>query len=59
MADESVRATISAIGATARAQVGAVSESRTAKEAINRQFPSRCSKNHSRRIGSRLIQSKT
>ena len=38
-------ATHSAIGATARPQVGAVSESRAARDAINLQLPSRCSKN--------------
>lgn len=49
--DQSVLATHSANGATARPQVGAVSDSRTANEPIRRQFPLRCSKNHSRLSG--------
>ena len=55
--DHSVPATHSAIGATARPQVGAVSESLTASAAISRQLPSRCSRNHSRLRGSRVTQS--
>ena len=47
--DQSVRAVHSAYGATARPQVGAVSDKRAAKSAINRQLPSHCSKNQSRR----------
>ena len=52
---QSARTTLSAIGAMARAQIGAVSERRTANGAISRQLPSRSSKNHSRRNGSRVI----
>ena len=55
--DENFRQTHSATGATARPQVCAASESRTANEPIRRQLPSRCSKNHSRRKGPRAIQS--
>src|SRR5260370_39266899 len=57
MVDQKARATHSAIGATARPQVGAVLVSCTAKGAIKRQLPSRCSKNHSRLRGCRVIQS--
>src|SRR5450631_977008 len=57
MVDQKARATHSAIGATARPQIGAVVESWTAKDAIRRQLPSRCSKNHSRLRGCRVIQS--
>src|ERR1700731_625076 len=45
------------MGATALPQVGAVSESMIASGAIRRQFPSRCSRNHSRLRVSRVIQS--
>jgi hypothetical protein len=55
--DQSDRAIPSAKGATARAQMSDVSDSLLASELINRQFPSRCSKNHSRRKGARLNQS--
>src|SRR5439155_5388511 len=41
--DHNCRATHSAIGATARAQMPAVSLRRIANDAIKRQFPSRCS----------------
>src|SRR5207245_5413157 len=57
--DHNSRETHSAIGATARPHVRTVSDSRTANDPMRRQLPSRCSKNHSRRIGSRVIQSKT
>jgi hypothetical protein len=53
------RVTHSAKGATARAHIGAVSDSLTANGAMSRQFPSRPSKNHSRFSGSRVIQSST
>ena len=59
MVDQSVRATHSAKGATARPQVGAVSDNRAVNNPIRRQLPSRCSKNHSRPSGSRVIQSST
>jgi hypothetical protein len=49
--------TVSAIGATARPQIGAVSDSRAANDPMSRQLPSRCSKNHSRLRGLRVIQS--
>src|SRR2546422_5000411 len=52
-----VCATHSANGATARPHVGAVSESRAASGAINRQLPSRCSRNHSRLRDPLAIQS--
>ncbi len=52
-----MRAAYSATGATARPHVSAVSDSLTANEPIRRQLPSRCSKNHSRFSGSRIIQS--
>ena len=55
--DHSVSAIHSATGATARPQVGAVSESLIASCAMRRQFPFRCSKNHSRLKVSRVIQS--
>jgi hypothetical protein len=55
--DHSCCATHSAIGATARPQIGAVSDSRTANDPASRQLPSRCSKNHSRLRGCRAIQS--
>jgi hypothetical protein len=45
---EKACATHSATGATARPQVGAVSESCFANDPINRQLPFRSSKNHSR-----------
>jgi len=54
---QNMRATDSATGATARPHIGAVSERRAQSDAIRRQFPSRCSKNHSRLTGSRVIQS--
>ena len=57
--DQSVRETLSASGAMARAHVGAVSESRIANDPIRRHVPSRRSKNHSRRSGPRLIHSRT
>lgn len=57
--DHSCRATHSATGATARAHIGAVSDSFTAKAAMSRQFPFCSSKNHSRLSGSRVIQSST
>jgi hypothetical protein len=44
-------------GATARPQVGAVSESCFANDPISRQFPLRSSKNHSRLSGCRVTQS--
>lgn len=46
--DQSDRAIPSAKGATARAQMFDVSDNLQASELIKRQFPSRCSKNHSR-----------
>ncbi len=49
VADQNLWHTLSATGATAKAQVCAVSESHAAKEPTSRQLPSRCSKNHSRR----------
>jgi hypothetical protein len=55
--DQSDRAIPSAKGATARAQMSDVSDSLLASELIKRQFPSRCSKNHSRCKGARLNQS--
>src|SRR4051812_7736872 len=57
--DQNARATHSAIGAIARAHVAAVSESCVASDAINLQFPSRCSKNHSRRSGRERSQVST
>jgi hypothetical protein len=59
VADQSVCATHSANGATARPQVGTDSDSRIANGAIKRQLPSRCSKSHCRASGSRVIQSRT
>jgi hypothetical protein len=44
-------ATHSAVGATARAHVGAVSESLVVIDAINLQLPFRSSRNHSRLNG--------
>ena len=55
--DQSARVTHSAKGATARPHIGAVSDRRAAKGAIRRQFPSLCSKSHSRLSGSFMIQS--
>src|ERR1039458_2376853 len=55
--DHSARVTHSAKGATARPHMGAVSDSRAAKGAIRRQFPSLCSKSHSRLSGSFITQS--
>ena len=55
--DQSARVTHSAKGATARPHIGIVSDSRATKGAIRRQFPSLCSKSHSRLSGSFIIQS--
>jgi hypothetical protein len=55
--DQSVRATHSAKGATARPHIRAVCDSSTARALINRQVPSRCSKNQARFSGSRVIHS--
>src|SRR2546423_1099434 len=49
--DQKARATHSAIGATARPHVGAVSESCVASEHTTRQSPSRCRKPRPRRKG--------
>jgi CheY-like chemotaxis protein len=57
--DQNARATHSAYGATARPQVGAVWAMRAANDPIRRQFPSRCSKNHSRLSGWLVTQSST
>lgn len=58
MVDQNCLAIHSAAGATARLQIDAVSDRRTANGAINRQLPSRCSKNHSRFNGCRVTQSR-
>src|SRR5580658_3250584 len=50
------RLTRSAIGATARAHVCAVSDRRAVSEDMSRQLPFLCSKNHSRRKASFVIQ---
>src|SRR3974377_613504 len=52
------RETHSAIGATSCRHAGELSESLVANGAINRHDPSLCSKNHSRRSGWAVIQSK-
>ena len=53
---QSVRATISAHGATSLPQVGAVSLNFVHRWDINRQFPFAVSKKSARRKGSRVIQ---
>ena len=55
--DHNVCATHSTIGATALPQIGVVSDNRMANDPMSRQLPSRCSKNHSRLRGCRVIQS--
>jgi hypothetical protein len=55
--DQSLCATHSATGATARAHVDVVSERRIASSLIKRHDPSRCSKNHLFANGLCIIQS--
>jgi len=57
--DHKCRTSVSATGPMARAHTWAVSVRRMANDAIKRQFPSRRSKNHSRRSGWLRIQSST
>src|ERR1700680_3112093 len=58
VSNHNARAIPSAKGAIARRHIKADSDSLMASESIKRQFPSRCSKNHSRFSGPLVSQSK-